>query len=63
MDVKNFPRLCYPVHVAALKRADPPSKESYQLFVRFIVFRLILKWDHARGSYQSKEDEEKEGTL
>jgi hypothetical protein len=32
MDVcPRFSVLCCPVWVAALRRADPPSKESYQL--------------------------------
>jgi hypothetical protein len=30
MEVSVFSVLCCPVQVAALRRADPPSKESYQ---------------------------------
>jgi hypothetical protein len=40
---------------AALRQADTPSKESYQLS----VFRLISKWEQARRPSPS-EDEEKE---
>jgi hypothetical protein len=29
--------LCCPVHVAALRQADPPSKEPYRLCITFIV--------------------------
>jgi hypothetical protein len=28
---------------------DPSSKESYELSARLIIFRLILKWEQARG--------------
>jgi hypothetical protein len=35
----RFSVLCSPVYVEALRRADPPSKESYQLSNRFISFR------------------------
>jgi hypothetical protein len=34
--------LCCPVYVAALRRANPPSKESYQLSTRSIFSELIL---------------------
>jgi hypothetical protein len=41
MDVcPRFSVLCYPVYVAALRRANPPSKESFQMSKnRFINFR------------------------
>jgi hypothetical protein len=29
--------MCCPVYVAALRLADPPSKESYRLAVRFMI--------------------------
>jgi hypothetical protein len=34
--------LCCPVLVAALWRADPPSRESYRLSIRVIISELIL---------------------
>jgi hypothetical protein len=37
--------LCSPVQVVALQRADPLSKESYQLSTRFRVSGLILNWN------------------
>jgi hypothetical protein len=43
-----------------LWRADPLSKESYHLSVSFIVFRLILKCEKARGPNPSNEEEEEE---
>jgi hypothetical protein len=42
MDVcPRFSVLCCPVQVEALRRADPPSREYYQLSNRFINFRKI----------------------
>jgi hypothetical protein len=41
--------LCYPVRVTALRRADPPSKESYKLSTRFIISELVnSKWAQVR---------------
>jgi hypothetical protein len=37
--------LCYPLYVRALRWAHLPSKESPQLFVSFIIFKFILKWE------------------
>jgi hypothetical protein len=35
MDVcPRFSVLCCPVLVEALRRADPPTKESYQMFIK-----------------------------
>jgi hypothetical protein len=34
--------LCYPVNVATLRRADPLSKEPYQLFVIFIKIKVKI---------------------
>jgi hypothetical protein len=34
--------LSSPLQVAALRRADPPSKESYRLSTRFTIIELIL---------------------
>jgi hypothetical protein len=41
MDVcPRFSVLCCPMQVVALRQADPPSKESYQMYKnRFISFR------------------------
>jgi hypothetical protein len=50
--------LYWPVYVWVFRRADPPSQESYQLSVRFVIFRLILNWEQARGPNLSKEDTE-----
>jgi phage tail sheath gpL-like len=36
------------VQVVALQRADPPSKESYQLSIRFIISELILNGKQVR---------------
>jgi hypothetical protein len=44
--------------VEALRRADYPSKESYQPLVRFTVFTLILKCEKARGPNPSNDKEE-----
>jgi hypothetical protein len=33
MDVCRVSVLCCPVSVQALSRADPPAKESYQMFL------------------------------
>jgi hypothetical protein len=32
---------------SALRRADPPSKESYQLSIGFIISELILNGDRS----------------
>jgi hypothetical protein len=39
--------LCCPVEIAALLRADPPSKESYQLSKQFIIPEVILNWNRS----------------
>jgi hypothetical protein len=41
-----------------MRRADPPSKEAYRLFVRLIVFRIILKYGEARRSNPINDDED-----
>jgi hypothetical protein len=41
--------LCCPVQVAALRRSDHPSKESYQLSVRMIISELILIGNRPEG--------------
>jgi hypothetical protein len=38
----GFLRLFCPVLIVALERAGHPSRESYQLFTRFIISDLIL---------------------
>jgi hypothetical protein len=42
MTEKFLLSLCYPEYVAALRGADTPSKETYQLSVIIIVYRLTL---------------------
>jgi hypothetical protein len=42
---------CCPV----LDRADPPSKDSYQLSTRFTLSELILNLEQAEDPYQSKK--------
>jgi hypothetical protein len=37
--------LCCPVSVQALRRADPPSKMSYQFLKLFITSESILNWN------------------
>jgi hypothetical protein len=41
--------------------ADPPSDGSYQLSIKLIVLRLILKQEHVRGP--NSLTEEKKGSL
>jgi hypothetical protein len=38
-----FQCLCCPMQIVSLRRADPPSKESYRLSARFTFSELILK--------------------
>jgi hypothetical protein len=45
------------VWVAALRRADPLSEESYQISARFIVFEFILRREEARGTNPIKDEE------
>jgi hypothetical protein len=52
-----FLYLCFPLQVAALRRADPLSKESHQLSVRFIVLKIFPEWEQARGPNPSEEGE------
>jgi hypothetical protein len=41
--------LCCPVYVEALRRADSPSKESYQLSKWFIISEVNLNWSRTQG--------------
>jgi hypothetical protein len=52
MDVCLFFCLYFPVHIAALRWTDPWSKESYRLFVRFIISELILKGNSSEEAEQ-----------
>jgi hypothetical protein len=42
--------------VEPLRRADPISKESYRLSLKFIVLKFILKWEKAIRPNKSKEE-------
>jgi hypothetical protein len=44
---------------AALRLANPTSKGSYQLFIGFIVFRLILNGNMPEGLIQKKKKKKK----
>jgi hypothetical protein len=44
--------------VTTLRRADPPSKECYQLSARYVILILILDWRQAREPSPIKEEEE-----
>jgi hypothetical protein len=46
--------------VEVLQWADPLFKESCQLAVKFVVFKLSLKWEQARWPNASNEEQNKE---
>jgi hypothetical protein len=51
--------MCCRVQIAALGRADPPSKESYRLSVGFTASELInSEWAHAPDSLIRKREDE-----
>jgi hypothetical protein len=55
--------LCCTMQASALRRADSPSKGSYQLSVRFVVFRVVLKWEQARQRKRRKKKKKEENNL
>jgi hypothetical protein len=49
--------LCCLVEVEALRQAYLPSKESYQLWKRFIISEVTLKWNRSQCLIHIAEEE------
>jgi hypothetical protein len=50
--ISLYPRfyvLYCPVEAEALRRADPPYRESYEMSNWFIISQVILNWNRSEG--------------
>jgi hypothetical protein len=65
MCVRVFSVLCCSVQVEALRRADPPSEESYQLSNRFISSEVKILNRNRPFAYTLKDydDDDIRGNL
>jgi hypothetical protein len=51
--------LTFPVYIVVLRRANPPSKGSYELSVRFVIQKLILKENRSEDLLRQRKKKKK----